>query len=362
MLLTMAFAVRQRSTSVSHIQNGKRGMILFGVVFLLVPTVFTFSPRATLQWWMEATLLAGFAMALMRLRIPRREFTTWFVISLVPHALLALRQSFAQTVVGIKWLGMAAQDPLMHGVSVIEDAGRRTLRAYGGFPHPNILGGWLAVGITAILVFYSSARKKMERQLWLVCIGLFSSALILSFSRSAWVAATAGVAAALITERRGRATLLLAMMATAFLTVWIAREPLLARMNPDARLETKSIGERGSAWRQGWSMFREHPFVGFGPGAAIFALSREEPWSQHRASLGPPIPPHNVPQLILIELGILGLFGAVILFFFSHSRLLALSPMLAILLVLSMFDHYPWSLWSGKTLALSVFLLTFLPF
>ena len=334
-------------------------MIAIGVISLLIPAVFTFSPRATLQWWMETGLLIGFAMALTRMQIPRAEFSKWFVFSLIPHALLALWQFFVQAVVGIKWFGIAAQDPLARGVSVIAAAGHRILRAYGGLPHPNILGGWLAIALPSLTTSFP-LRAGREKWLWLAITFLFTSALVLTFSRAAWIAAAIGIMFVLIKDRRGYAAVLSTIAVAVALTGFIARVPLFARADLTERLETKSFNERAFAWRQGWEIFREHPLVGIGYGSTILGLSEKDPWKKHDASLGSPVPPHNVPQLVLIELGLLGLLGIVILYGYSSTHLLIYSPFISSLFILSIFDHYPWSLWSGKALVMTVYLLTFL--
>lgn len=339
----------------SFFKKGK--WLVGGLVLMLFPLLFTLSSRATTQWFMEAAILVLFALSLKRLEVAREELATWFAASLVPHALLALWQFYVQTVAGFAWLGISSQDPLTLGVSVVETTGRRWLRSYGGFPHPNIFGGWLAVALTVLFTF--------KRNIFMLAlIALFSSALVLTFSRSAWLAAAVGILLFSLKERRVRVVPLLAMFLVVFFAGWMARAPLLARVDPSARLETKSINERAFAWKQGWELFREHPLVGIGPNATILALSKKEPWNKNDVTLGPPIPPHNVPQLALMELGIFGVLGIILLFRFfvvPPLTLYATRIALYVFLILSLLDHYPWSLWSGKSLAVIAILLTFLP-
>ena len=119
----------------------------FLVFFLfLISFVFTASRVATAQWWIHFFLLTVFAWTLIRARVSSRTVATWFVISLLPHAFLGIWQYASQEIVAMTWFGIAAQDPSVAGVSVVEAGPMRVLRAYGGFPHPNIFGGWLAMG------------------------------------------------------------------------------------------------------------------------------------------------------------------------------------------------------------------------
>ncbi|MDD2786274.1 MAG: O-antigen ligase family protein [Patescibacteria group bacterium] len=170
---------------------------------------------AAAMWWVQVTLLAAFFVILLRADVNRRKVAFWFVVTLMPHALLAIMQFASQTVIGSSLLGMASQNPIDLGVSVVQTNVGRFLRAYGGFPHPNILGGWMAVGLLTALTLNPSPTGAGEgsqiksfplhrggkdrprsaaedRWLWSV-EAVFTLALFYSFSRSAWLAAAVGL-------------------------------------------------------------------------------------------------------------------------------------------------------------------------
>ena len=116
------------------------------------------------------------------------------------------------------------------------------------------------------------------------------------------------------------------------------------------------MDERREGFENGWRIFKNHPLFGVGPGSTALELSIEDPTLS-----SPPIPPHFVPLLILDEIGIVGVIG---LFFVARSLLRGvrrfwLAPV-ATFLVLCLFDHYPWDLWSGLALAACVTAVTFL--
>ncbi|MSR85154.1 O-antigen ligase domain-containing protein [Candidatus Uhrbacteria bacterium] len=326
---------------------------IIAVILFLLPFIFSVYPRASFQWLVEILLLILFFISLQTLHVSRFMIMRWFAISLIPHALLGLWQFHTQNVFGSKWLGMATQNPLTAGVSVIEYAGQRILRAYGGFPHPNIFGGWLAIALPVTLLLVQHAKRSIAKFAWMICGVLFSVALVLTFSRSAWITAGVGLMfVALLFLRRqeswtnkipacaGMTVIFIALA----LTTFHERALIAPRVDATVRLEQKSLDERAVGWRNGWQLFRQHPFFGVGPGATAHALNSQ-------------LIPHNVPLLALDELGIVGMIGLLSIVYWifciqykKYSILNTSYSILCALLILSLFDHYLWSLWSGRVL------------
>lgn len=75
------------------------------------------------------------------------------------QATLAFFQVATQMTMESTLLGMALHDVLQGGSAVIETSTIRILRAYGSFPHPNVLGGFLAATLFLCVVYTS--RKKI---------------------------------------------------------------------------------------------------------------------------------------------------------------------------------------------------------
>jgi hypothetical protein len=82
-----------------------------------------------------------------------------FLSSVLLQACLGIYQFLSQSTFAFKYLGLAEHNPENMGVAVVEASSGRFLRAYGGFDHPNILGGVLAVAL--ILAAYLLAKKKV---------------------------------------------------------------------------------------------------------------------------------------------------------------------------------------------------------
>ena len=357
MIVVIALAVTRSWKSRPHTNSLP---LLLGCILVVIPVAFSFYLPATIEWWIEFLLLLFFIGALRSLHVTRKELVFWTVLSIVPHACLGLWQFTHQIVDGTKWLGISAQQPLTAGVSVLPVFGQRILRAYGGFPHPNIFGGWLAFGLVMSMWLIDQAISRYQRWTLLVCTVLFSVALILTFSRSAWLACF--VSLAILTffllqqswkERRWRwgLTALLCISVVTGITVFQQRSLIFTRFDTAAPSEVRSVSERKQALQDGLRLFKQHPLVGVGPGATAYALDAQTI-------------PHTVPLLMLDELGIIGvvglLLGLVSLFLKEGIRKLLRNQIaifaFALLFCLSLFDHYPWSLWSGHSLVALVIL------
>lgn len=327
------------------------------VAFFLLPAL---SLTATLQGFAQVLLLALFVWTVWRDQAFRAKAPFWIVLSLAPVALFAVAQTLFQWVPAIKWLGVAVHDPLARGTSVIEIGSERFLRAYGPFPHPNVLGGWMVLGL------FLSWRGWMSREgrpwLYLVAASLFAVALYVSFSRSAWIACVVGIGGVLWRAGKNGMTrrLLLAMAVCALLIgglVAMRPELVRTRIVSQQRLETKSVNERKASVAQGLDVVRAYPF---GTGFQAYRAGLEQACSK-KSCLVPSEPPHLVPLLALAELGWLRFAAAVCAIgwlcwrgrVWKRSSGLFLLP----LLVIAALDHYLWSLWAGQALVAMAFLV-----
>jgi hypothetical protein len=354
---------------------------VFGLLFLLsVVPVFRnwLAVGAVIQWWIQVLLLSLFVVAIFAAHIPQRPLATWVVYAVIPHIVLAYWQFVTQYVIGSSWLGMSAQDPLVRGVSVIAFGSVRLLRAYGGFPHPNILGGWIALACCLLVWLWSTSDRSRERWMWLGALAIFSGVLVLSFSRSAWLGAACGMATWILVAWKMRLknsvnvswwrnVIPLGVMlgATLMIVLW-QWTAIRTRFDPTTRLEAKSIEERGGSLKHGFQLFRDHVLIGTGPNAERVFLMQ-----QNHDALNTPLlePPHNVFLLVLVHFGLLGASLFSILGYFVWQRFrgqqfekIVIYPLLVTIVTLAMFDHYLWTLWAGQTLIAFTLLIVSLSF
>jgi putative inorganic carbon (hco3(-)) transporter len=278
------------------------------------------------------------------------------------QAVVVFGQILNQHSLGLVGLQELSLDPAWKGVSIVLAAGTRTLRAYGLTDHPNILGGCLVFAMLLLMVGFLNARAA-----WRVLIaGLFvlgALALLLTFSRAAWLGLSAGVVfiGLWLGASRCRA-LFLAWVGLCAGTLLLLL-PLVGRYAPflDSRLnldgsfsaatpENQSINERWLLLSQASRLIVQHPLTGVGLGAYPQALQQAVPDYPFDYQ-----PPHMVLAEVTAETGLVGgvvylvlLAAPWVLLLRSRKRMrlsLQLAGFSALLLavsVISFLDYYPW--------------------
>lgn len=377
-----------------------RGLAVVLSYFILVSF---FTPLPVVAIWKMATLLLIVVFAvLVRRRLAHETLVVSFVASGVLQGMIAIVQFFLQSIPASTILGMSAQLPSILGTVVVETVSGRWLRAYGTFPHPNILGGYLAIALIVAVDFYFRTYERFQawlkeygatgRNLWhapevrrtalhlallLASIVIIFLGLLASYSRSALVAVIfAGAAYGIVAyqKNRIRATVLgikLLAIFSALFIVWQMFFPGLwnARVIAVDRLERKSVTERVEGYGAAVNVFATHPFFGIGLSQYTAKLAINHP-DQPSYSYQPV---HNSFLLILAEIGMVGILVLVASFWYAkdalwqlwqraslarfHAQPLFLA-LLLLLLTIGLFDHYLWSLHAGLLVLLIPFLFS----
>lgn len=247
------------------------------------------------------------------------RWALWLVAALVTvQGGVAVLQFARQSALGLSALGELAIDPQGQGASVIEAGGRRWLRAYGLTPHPNVLGGYLGMGLLVCLGALVFGRARWCRWLWVPLI-LGSMGLFFTFSRAAWLGTGVGLAFMIAVTRlwrvvqwrsprvRQRAWVAgIVLVAAAVVLSVLFRDLLVTRfLRLSSPLEATSIQERLVDMRQAWGLIRTVPLKGTGSGYYIGAL-----W----AGVGEDRPPgfRRVHSTLLLAAAELGVGGALL--------------------------------------------------
>lgn len=252
----------------------------------------------------------------------------------------------------MKWPGIL--NPSMRGASVVQLVdGVRILRTYGTLPHPNILGGFAFLTLLGPASLFLANKKPNYPALILLCLGIMLIGL--TFSRSAWLALVVFmfilIVKAKYLERKKLFLLISAIALTIFLTLYPLRDLVFTRVS-NAPVATEQFSMIGREWlmQQALEMLRAHPLTGVGIGSYIITLA------QHAGEGYVIEPVHNVLLLAGAELGILGILLVVALSiaFAYHvikekkpNAILA-SATLTGLGVISLFDHYLWTIAPGR--------------
>lgn len=303
--------------------------------------------------------------------VESKKIINVLIFSAVVQAILALIQFFVQYIPANTLLGVAPQSAFILGSSVIETIDGRWLRAYGTFPHPNILGGFLSIIVLLVIHKYVSLYKQFATAQWsdkswvvrtgfevgltLVAFMVSVAGLIVSFSRTAWLAVVCGLITYGITQCRNKLSIIAfakLMVAGALVVgMFVALYPQLfaTRLTANTRLETASIAERVEGYDAAIELWRNNWIGGVGMGNYSFAL----------ASLQPGLPAyhyqpvHNVFVLMVIEVGLIGLV-LLLMYLWRQRQSVMINeltlPLLVAVGVLAMFDHYLWSLHVGMIL------------
>ncbi len=215
----------------------------------------------------------------------------------------------------------------------------RFMRAYGTFEQPNPYGGYLgltlpvALGLCVVAGLGLGRWSRSSRWFTLIvagiCAALMLAALVMSWSRGAWLgfgAAVVGMIVALVVKSGRGAVLsviLVALVAYALLAGGLAQVPpsLVQRFSDfvpylgvsdvrgaeitDANF---AVLERVAHWQAAWQMWTDHPWLGVG-------IGNYEPVYPRYALPQWPLPlghAHNYYLNIAAEAGIVGL-GAYLL-------------------------------------------------
>jgi O-antigen ligase len=231
--------------------------------------------------------------------------------------------------------------------------GLRILRAYGTLPHPNILGGFALITLLGPASLFLAHKKPNYAALILFSLGIILIGL--TFSRSAWVGLLAFMSILVMKSKHlNRKQLFLlasACVVTIVLMLYPLRELVFTRIS-NAPVATEQLSTFGRSWltQQAVTMTREYLLTGVGIGAFVLRLA-------DYAIEGALIEPvHNIFLLAGSELGIIGLLLALGLFISiavsifkaQTPQALLASATVAGLGVISLFDHYLWSLAPGR--------------
>lgn len=127
----------------------------FSLLFLYV--AFRIVPRGTIDEVYqprlnpESNLDSSAETKMANLNVPRgtllRHIFQIFISLGLFQAIIGIWQFFVQHSVGLLWLKESLISPNINGVAKVILNGEKYIRAYGLFPHPNILGGFLLFSI-----------------------------------------------------------------------------------------------------------------------------------------------------------------------------------------------------------------------
>ncbi|NTW45551.1 MAG: O-antigen ligase family protein [Candidatus Moranbacteria bacterium] len=312
------------------------------------------------------------------------------ILGAVLQALVGIGQFVTQETFSSALLGTASHPAWAAGTSVLKNGSGRWFRAYGTFPHPNVYGLFVAVGLFLVVHRIVGMRDKVDarrhmfhRAVLIAALPVLSLGLLVSFSRSAWAGFVVGTTILFwravqdafhfhsadrmdalgksveipgsrvkpgMTGKYAFAGIVAVVVSMAMFS-WILRGVVFPRFDGAVVAQEGSVADRKTTYRDAWRVIGESPIVGAGmwnSTAALIRLDPERPvWDVQ--------PAHDVPLLVLADLGIPGLlflFALVIgsLVTAARRKNTAALAMFLVFLPSLFLDHFLWDSVTGLLL------------
>jgi hypothetical protein len=316
-----------------------------------------------------------------------------FIFVGVIESVLGIVQFLQQKSIGLTFISESVVHSSMPGIAKIIAYNTPYIRAYGTFPHPNILGGFLMTSILLSYfyykVFHVEHRSVFKQQ---VVIGIQSVGLLLTFSKSAMLGLVVACVYFKIVSRgtnngsqliidkiqhiekklfhveRFKINFIIGMVVVFVMSM------LFFQFNMDALL-FQSLRERLVYQSIAIDVIRNHPILGISCGQLVIFMSQSSIYPLLSWQLQPV---HNIFLLIWAELGGVGFmifsgwFSILLMNIFSQHKFISsqhltqrkqsithhvnisssvyFNAIMIGLLPILLFDHYLWDIQQGQGL------------
>ncbi|MFH1610345.1 MAG: O-antigen ligase family protein, partial [Patescibacteria group bacterium] len=285
--------------------------ILLGVLFVVLNFVVADNKLINFYWLLRIFQSISLIWMFSRVNFNKVRFIWIFVASMGLSAGLGIYQFLSQSAFASKWLGLAVHSASVLGQSVIETGGERWLRAYGTFPHPNILAGFLVISLVLSFYLYPKLKKVYQKNILIILSLISSAALFFIFSRAAWIAGILIIFYHIFLLKNKKILPIVCLIIFVLLSV-IYLPLVKTRITGTERLEVKSNTERISGYTQAFEIIKKHPLLGVGAGNHTVELQKMYP----DQSAWDYVPVHNIYLLIFSEVGIIGMILILLLFYY----------------------------------------------
>ena len=323
----------------------------------LVTAAWAINPQLAIYTTIRWALALGVFAVWQNKAFNTDRLITVFLIGLAIQAVIGILQVILKSPLGLPGeMALSIERPR---AAVLWLEGSAWLRAYGLTFHPNVLGGFLAVGL---ILGLPRVNTWLGRITW----WLMAAGLVVSFSRSAWLASglvLIPLAVWLYWQKPDlRKSLLITFGATAgagLISGGILLAPVLSRLDVFSSLsEYTSISGRGELMTLALQSIRQHPLTGIGAGNfPLLALNANTHDAAHSV--------HHVALLLASEIGAIGAllwYGLWLMPLLTLGktlrgidyRIIVLGAAWLALGFISLWDSYPWSLEAGRLLTVTL--------
>ncbi len=361
-----------------------RTTLIAFLIWTITGILWAISPQIALYRAFRLLLLVLLFFYIKNAVAPNKasRLKSYFLIFIagVIQSIIGIWQFIQQRSIGLRWIGEPVFNQTTAGIAKLDYNGEKLARAYGTFPHPNILGGFLFLAIVCgVILFIKTGHKAVipaeagistiKAKYWIptfVGILLIGLCLLLTFSRSAWIASgffAVFVIVYLILKIKKSPTSAISTRIsvipatnkkywipvftgiTITLCVLYFSFPLIKNRVSSYQ---DAITTREFTTRIAIESIKKHPLLGIGQGNFIpqaLELTKNQTIEQWQIQ-----PVHNIYLLLFTELGIIGL--ALFLVFLSlllkqslvqiknSPEAFALLLLFCGLLIIGLVDHY----------------------
>lgn len=259
-----------------------------------------------------------------------------FLGAVFASSLIGISQFVLQHSLGLKLLGESVISNSMVAVAKLDFFDFKILRVYGTFAHPNIFSGYLLISLVFVYGFYKNGifSKKLIN---ILALFLLLLAFLLTFSKTSLLAFI--LLPFFLFKKKFSKRLKIVLFALMGLLIILA---LFSETSSLERMRFLSISG---------NLFLDKPFgvgiANFTDAMSQFSYYKLFPWNYQ--------PVHNVFLLVLNEVGLPGLLSFILIFVYGiyeslKSKEFILFALLFVLIIISLFDHYLFSLYQGQFL------------
>lgn len=302
---------------------------------------FSLSPAVSAYKWLKVLEMGFLVVWIARSGINAKLVAAFLLIPIFYESVLVIWQFMRQASVGGVWwlLGERNFNSGTLGIANTIINGQLWLRPYGTFPHPNVLGGFLAVSLPLVILYFPHIYRKINAAI----LSLGFVALFLTMSRSAIAIGVLATSVVLARRHKIRHIWLIWLIGGLFLLGIF-------------RTNAESFGVREKMNELAIQYFSHSPVLGTGLGTSVLYPSTSLRIKNYALAHQPT---HNGYLLILGETGVLGAVGILgIVKSCRKKNWMVLTPLLTIA-ALGLFDHYFLTLQQGQLLLALVLGLCF---
>jgi O-antigen ligase len=366
------------SSVIRRVTNVSRETIILILFLLWIGFSIFWSQYKLISLYRFATFLEMALFACIALKSLKNQkwldlalFT--LIINGIFQSILGIAQFVHNKSLGLHWLGESIIAPNIDGVAKIIIGGEKHIRAYGTFPHPNILAGFLIIPIFLILdellkrfVLTENCNQNVSRGTifstmpsWLIMFSfiILITGFLLTFSRSAFLGLILGLLVFGFVLRKAMPKIFrLALLGCLLLFSLCLGYFVHSNKDFISLSSTQSLQERIFYQNVARETISVHPLKGVGVGQFVFHEFQKYPnfvgWQYQ--------PVHNIFLLIFSELGIFGLILFLLWIFSilekgieknSNTSLLLTSNIYYCIIFsfifIFLFDHYFWDIKLG---------------